>query len=234
MSEENPTLDEIIIRAMHYKAVETRHALPGRIKSYDANKGLAEVEVCVNPTIQKDGGDDVEVLGVIKNVPIEWMSGGGYFVAFPLNAGDPVKITFHDFSIDQWIEKGGVVTTDDQRTHHLSDASAYPGMRAKPQALPSGHGSKLIIGKIDNPSLQMQIDDSFFLFGGAAAQFLARADKVQARLDALYAIFSAWTPVPNDGGAVLKSALSSGGWAGTPGPVPPNVNAVACDKVKAE
>ena len=234
MISEDPSLEDIIRAAMHYKAVETRNALPGRVKSYDASKNLAEIEVCINPTIRKDGGDEVEVLGVIKNVPIEWMSGGGYFFAFPLNQGDEVKITFHDFSLDQWIEKGGVVTVKDQHTHHLSDASAYPGMRAKPKALPNGHSSKLIIGKIDNPSLQFQIDDSFFLFGGAAAQFLARADKVLDRLNAFKSTFDGHTHTVTGtaacsagGGAVTATALATSTPITTP-------TSVACDKVKAE
>jgi hypothetical protein len=239
----DPSIEDIITAALHYKAIETRNSLPGRIKSYDPNTNLAEVEVCINPTIRKDGGDEVEVLGVIKNVPIEWMSGGGYFFAFPLQKDDEVKITFHDFSLDQWIEKGGVVTVQDQHTHHLTDASAYPGMRAKPKALPQGHGSKLIIGKIGNEALQFQIDDSFFLFGGAAAEFLARADKVKTEIDklrsyltVLHGVITSVVNEPGNGSpsafqAALIVALTSSGYVPTG---IPTISQPAATNVKAE
>jgi hypothetical protein len=44
---------------------------------------------------------------------------------------------------------------------------------------------------------------------GAAvgAEFVAQAAKVDNALSDLKDIFSAWTPVPNDGGAALKAAL---------------------------
>jgi hypothetical protein len=38
---------------------------------------------------------------------------------------------------------------------------------------------------------------------------VARADLVDARLNALKTAISGWTPVPNDGGLALKTALTS-------------------------
>jgi hypothetical protein len=188
MSDRNPTLEEIIELALHHKAFDTRHSLPGQIKSYDVGTQLAEVEVCINPTRRCDGGDELVVLGVIKNVPIEWPSGGGYFMSFPLNKGDPVKLTFHDFSLDQWIEKGGVVDVDDQRTHHLSDASAFPGMHARPSKLSSASASKLIIGKDGDPSMQITIDGNFIKLSDNATKLVALAEKAAQWAAALDAV----------------------------------------------
>ena len=45
--------------------------------------------------------------------------------------------------------------------------------------------------------------------GGAAVQFVALANLVNEQLTALKDAINGWTPVPNDGGASLKTALSS-------------------------
>ena len=45
--------------------------------------------------------------------------------------------------------------------------------------------------------------------GGASAQFVAQAPKVKAWFDAFNAAVTGWTPVPNDGGAALKTALTT-------------------------
>lgn len=46
------------------------------------------------------------------------------------------------------------------------------------------------------------------------ANFIALANKVQNYLTALSSAINGWTPVPNDGGAALKAALSSAGIIG--------------------
>jgi hypothetical protein len=47
-----------------------------------------------------------------------------------------------------------------------------------------------------------------------AADFLALASKVDAVFTSLRSIFTAWTPVPNDGGAALKTLLDAASPAG--------------------
>lgn len=45
--------------------------------------------------------------------------------------------------------------------------------------------------------------------GGQAVQFVALANLVDAQLAALKSAIAGWTPVPNDGGAALKAALTA-------------------------
>lgn len=52
------------------------------------------------------------------------------------------------------------------------------------------------------------------LGAAAGAAFIALASRVDAELTALKAVFNGWTPVPNDGGAALKTAMTSG-WTPT-------------------
>ncbi len=229
MSEREPTLEEIMKLAMHYREFEVHCALPGRIKSYDASKQLADVEVCINPTLRCDGGDEVVVLGTITNVPIEFPSGGGYFISFPLQEGDPVKLTFHDRSLDDWMSKGGVVTESDLRMHHLSDASAYPGLRAQPQKLSSASSSKLVIGKDGDPSMQITIDGSTIKLSDNAANFVALANKVLTELQGITNAFNGHTHA--FGGIACSTGVISGATATGPSYTP---QSVAAQKVKAE
>lgn len=204
---------------------ETHVSMPGRIKSYDASTQLAEVEVCTNATRLVDGVEEAVVWGTISNVPIEWPSAGGYFMAFPMNAGDPVKLTFHDRSLDLWLEQGGVVEVKDLRMHHLSDASAFPGLRAKPNKLTSASASKLVIGKDDDPSMQITIDGTTIKLSENATSFVALASQLDQILSALYAAVTSNCAAPGSplaGAAALISLYPSA------------FPSVAAQKVKAE
>ena len=65
-----------------------------------------------------------------------------------------------------------------------------------------------------------------YLGAESGAQFVALSNLVGAQLDALKTAISGWTPVPNDGGAALKTALTAlfATWPGS----------VAATKVKAK
>jgi hypothetical protein len=192
------TLADLISDAMAHRLFEVHCSKPGRIKSWDETTGLAEVEVCINPTFKHDDGEEAVVHGVISNVPIEFPSGGGYMMSFPLAVGDPVKLTFHDHSLDLWLEKGGVVDVKDLRSHHATDASASLGLRARPDALTGLSKSKLIIGKVGDPSLQITIDGSVIKLSDNATKFVALAEdcatefsKIQTALTAIATVLTA-------------------------------------------
>lgn len=209
MSDILDTRAQLLQDVLDRRLGEVHVSMPGRIKSYDASTQLAEVECLLNPTLMTAEGEETIVIGVISNVPIEFPSGGGYFISFPLAAGDPVKLTFHDYSLDVWMQRGGVVDVKDLRSHHQSDASAYPGLRAKPEKLTSASASKLVIGKDDDASMQITIDGSVIKIGDTAVNFVAMANLVQSLFSSLASAINGWTPVPNDGGAALKLALAS-------------------------
>lgn len=88
-----------------------------------------------------------------------------------------------------------------------------------------GHGAQVILLKASGDIVIVPKSGSDVKLGAAAAtKHVALAEDVQARFDVLKAAINAWTPVPNDGGAALKLALTT--WlAGS--------NAVGSDNVKA-
>jgi hypothetical protein len=231
------SLEDLIRDVMVHRLFEVHVSLPGRIKSWDEATQLAQVEVCLNPTLQRPDGEETVEMQVINNVPIEFPSGGGYFISFPLAVGDPVRLTFSDFSLDKWKEKGGIVDVESLNNHHETDASAYPGMRAKPDALSGVSRTNLVIGKVDDPSMRIVIDGTHIKLSENATNFVALANLVFNEINALRSDVAAKALQFNGHTHAVSGAVT-----GTPAAAavptvmtaPPTVNEVGATKVKAE
>jgi len=240
MTTEAVSLPELLRAVIDRRLFEVHVSMPGTVESYDVNNRRADIRVGTNPT---DPGDASKNLPgrLIKNVPIEFLAGGGWVVSFPLKKGDGVRLSFHDYSIDQWLERGGAVDVVDTRNHHESDASAYPGLRAKPDKIASASATKFILGKDDTPSLQITIDpdvgvinisDNATDFVALAQKVLTELNKFKTYLSALDAVFGsgvteAGMGAPSALALALKAASLAAG--GVPSP-----SSVAAQKVKAE
>jgi hypothetical protein len=197
-----PTLAEIF--DAHRQAIleELHICIPGRVKSYDATKQVADVIPCVRGTIANAEGETLhEELPVIPNVPVSWPSGGGYYLHLPLAAGDHVWLVFNEASIAQWRATGEVSEPGDLRRGSLSYPFALPG--AKPDA------DAFSDAPADGEAVFGVPGGGVFRVGGPGAVFVPQAPKVDANFQALLDAFAAWTPVPNDGGAALKTALAT-------------------------
>ncbi len=233
MTVEAVSLEELLKRVLAHRLFEVHVTKTGRIKSYDASKRLAEVEVCLNPTDPMDTTKTV-THGVIKNVPVEFPGGGGYSLTFPLKEGNGVTLHFHDHSLDEWIERGGVVDVVDLRNHHVKDASAFPGIKAKPDANLAAHADHLVLGKDDDPSLQIVIDGSFMKLSANATKFVALAEKAAGWAQVLDTVIRG--SVVNEPGnglpSVFQTALKTALLLG-PTPVP-SESTWGATKVKAE
>ncbi len=124
-SEVTPSFAETIKQALKGASQEIRVCMPARIEAYDYKTQKATVR----PNIKrkyKDGS--VEGMPLIYNVPVAHPRAGKAFIHLPLKKGDNVMLIFADRSIDKWSTNGGEVDPEDTRTHHLSDAIAYPGL----------------------------------------------------------------------------------------------------------
>lgn len=175
------TFPEWITALLDARMLRVRVAAPGHIKSYDASKRLADIEVGTNPADPADPSVFVP-RGIIRNVPIVFPGGGGYSLTFPLKAGDKVELVFQDHSIDQWKERGTVVDVVDLRNHHDSDAMAFPGLRATPDANLAAHADHLVLGMDDDPAMQVVIDGSLIKLSANATNFVALANLVSNKL----------------------------------------------------
>ena len=115
---------ELLQLAVEARLVDQNICLPGIIESYDRATQTAKVQ----PALKRTYVDDRIVnLPIINRVPIIFPRSGGTHIHFDLKKGDYVTLIFSQRSLDLWKEKGGLVSPNDPRKFHLSDAYGIPG-----------------------------------------------------------------------------------------------------------
>lgn len=133
------------------EAIETRlrdlhTALPGTIVSFDPVKQTAVVQPAIKRIfVTKNPGQDAAVTQVAippcVDVPVQFPSGGGFVLTFPVAAGDGCLLQFSERAIDFWFQNGGVQLPSEYRLHNLSDAIATVGLNSQPNAIPDFNAS---------------------------------------------------------------------------------------------
>ena len=219
-----------VLRArLEQHALEQHVALPGRVQIYDAATQTADVVPLVrHPVPQPDGSYALEDLPVVPSVPVVFPRTGRWMLTLPIVAGDTVQLLVNTAAIGHWRAGSGDVTDPgDLRRQHLAHAVAIPGLYARSAALGHASATDLVLGDDQGTRVAIKPDgtvtittgagvalkidaDGTVHLGGAAGEAVAMAALVKGNLDALKTIFDAWSPVPNDGGAALKTALA--GW----------------------
>lgn len=188
----SPTLQEVIQTAIESRLSEVRVALPGRIEKYDAARQAADVKPLIQRRITTaEGGEILESLPVIPDVPVVFPRAGDFFISLPISVGDRVLLVFNDKSIDKFVTgKGEDTDPVDVRNQALSDAVALPGFHPFGEALTSTSSSDIVIGK-----------------EGGAQDFVALAAKVFTELAAIKSAITGAVVVAGDGGASLKTTI---------------------------
>jgi hypothetical protein len=218
----NPTFAELIREAIDSRLLDVHTALPGRILTYDKATQIATVELLVlHPAPVSDGTVLLETYAVLPSVPVAWPRGGGYSLQFPLRKGDTGLVIFSEAADGNWRVSGDLSEPGDLRRHDLSYGKFYPGIGPDTQPLdPPVTDDE---ARIDGPTL--------IRLGGASADFVARAAKVDAGLSDIASFLGA-----------VKATLTGGiGVAGSAGTftvpfsaTPPTPASTAAAKVKAE
>jgi hypothetical protein len=122
-----PTLPEVLEEAITARLLDVHVGMPGKVVSYDAAKQVAEVQPMIRRVARTRAGDKVlEDLPKIPNVPIRWPRGGGYYLHFPLAAGDSVYLSFSEAAFALWRTTGQLSEPGDERRHSLAFVSAEP------------------------------------------------------------------------------------------------------------
>lgn len=165
-----PTLAEVLasVRAGIFR--DLRVGMPGRVESFDASTGTADVQPLVREAVEQDDGSIAQVsLPVLTGVPIMFPGGGGLRITFPMAQGDTVWLEFADRSIDSWLATGSEGAPDDSRRHALSDAVAYPGIRPSNSAWTNVEDGVITAG----------------LDSASSSDFVALAAKVKSEISAV-------------------------------------------------
>lgn len=217
---QTPSETDTLLAAIRAQLALVHTCLPGTIASYDEATQTATIAPAVKFKYRKaDGTIENYAPPAIPKVPIAFPGGEGWSITWPLAAGDPVTLVFAERSLDEWrTVRGSAHEARDVRRFDLTDAIAIPGGRSPADPLPAeGY----------DPAALVIRGTLIKLGSSAASDFVALSSLTDAALAQLAAVFDAWTPVPNDGGLALKTALAALLLAGWPA-------STAATKVKAE
>lgn len=131
-----PQLTELLRAAIDQELVELHTCLPGRIESYDAGTGLAQVKPLLKRKLA--GRTDPVEMQVISGVPVVFPRAGGAFLRLPVAAGTLCLLVFAERSLDRWLSGDGSATDPGMPLkHHINDAIAIPGLYTKSSPVPS-------------------------------------------------------------------------------------------------
>lgn len=120
----SPSLSQVLKEFQSNQNQNMRVSCPAQIIKYDKDKQVCDVRPCFK---RKYKDESVVQSPIIYNVPVAFPRSGSSIISMPLKKNDYVMLVFQDRSIEKWMSSGGEIETADTRTHHISDAVAYPG-----------------------------------------------------------------------------------------------------------
>lgn len=141
---------------------DVRVAIPGIVKSFDADKQTVTVQLSITENFvdPKTLEKTPEKFPVLSDVPIILPRAGGFTITMPIVAGDEVLVMFADFDYGAWWQSGG--EDNDQvmrRRHDLSDGFAILAPWSQPRVLTN----------YSTTALQIRSDDAKKIIEIAAA-----------------------------------------------------------------
>lgn len=142
-------------------------ALPGVVLSYDAASQTVEVQPSIQAIQLLSDGSTVPIdLPPCVDVPVLFMTGGGYTLTFPIKAGDECLIVFASRCIDNWWQLGGDSPQPqaELRMHDLSDGFAIIGPRSQVKMLSPAPITGGVELRSDDRASRVTIDDAGNIF----------------------------------------------------------------------
>lgn len=172
---------------------EVHTALPCSVVSYDNATQTCAVQPGIKRVVvDEDGNEAVESLPQIVGVPVGFYTGGGFMMTLPVAAGDTGLLIFSELPIDTWLDTGKEADPGDLRHHGLGDAFFLPCVRPTGKKLADASADTMAFGKSGGP--QIHIAASTIALGSkAAADWVALASKVDARIAAIESAMSTWS-----------------------------------------
>lgn len=120
----------------------------GKIVSFNPTNQTAKVQIQAMRVV----GDSVQPYPPLDNCPVQFPSGGGARLTFPVAAGDSCLVLFNDRDFDNWFTTGNIAAPNTSRLHDFSDGLVLMGFNglASPIANFSTTSTELIYksGKI--------------------------------------------------------------------------------------
>lgn len=148
-----PDLEELIRSAIDERLSRLWTSAPGTVVpgSYDRQKQTVSVQLSVKGFLKKEDGTQSSVdLPVLTDVPVQFPSGGGVTMTFPIKGGEEVLVNFAARAPGAWQQSSGQQNATDAAMHSLSNGFAQLGYRSNPKALQD----------VDEDSVSIRSDDN--------------------------------------------------------------------------
>lgn len=216
MSERVNSLQEVINAAVSNARRSLYTCAPAKVVKWEPSTQRANCQILVKHVDEdEEGNRTVASWPVVPGVPVQFLGAGGFRITCPISAGgggtEPTTglLIWSHLSMDKWLTGNGAeVDPEFDHDHALGDAVFLPGLVPFGAAWQSMPTNQMTVGA--DSGVQVHITSSLITLGDeSSAQFVALANKVKAWFDAFNTAVTGWTPVPNDGGAALKTALAT-------------------------
>lgn len=140
-------------------------SLPAVVIAYDSASQTASVKPVVKKVLwDQDDQPVYEEYPTIPGVPVCFPRGGGFFISFPVTAGDHVMLVFSKQSFADWRTTGELSEPRDKRLHGFGNAVAIPGVFPRAGKTKDASGTKAIFGR-DDSEQQISIDGANISLG---------------------------------------------------------------------
>ena len=171
-------------------------ALPGQIQSFNVDQQTCTVIVTLMmQRVFPDGSTEWLNIPLLRDVPVQFPSGGGFTLTFPVTAGDECLVVFSSRCIDSWWQSGGTQNPQaEYRMHDLSDGFAVLGFRSLPRML----------SNVSTTSSQLRSDDGLTYVDVAENVITVKAATVNVNAATSATITSPSIILKNTGAALLN------------------------------
>lgn len=238
-SVQKPELAEVINRAVQLALARMFKVRVGRIESFDASKGLADVKPLQHEVKEEDGKTSTYAVAVIPNVPVVSLGGGDYHLTMPVQQNDECLLLCADRSIDLWFDRGGDGDPVDLRRHNVTDAIAIVGLRSKPRQLSEWPTDRVELGKQggvrvavkqDGVHLGVQSGQDATELAAFASNTKSELNKIRTALNNFVQTFNTHTHTVSTAGAPLAHTGTAAPTLSTATQCDP-IGEVKCEKV---
>ena len=160
--------------------------MPGQVTSFDGARQMVSVQPCMQ---RKYTDSDATNLPIINDVPVVYMGAGDFWQTFDITVDSYVLLLFSMRSLEQWLEKGGIVDPLDSQMFDKSDAIAIAGLNPLPGVLSGGVQPNSIETRTRDRGTYLKLMDGTIELNGAA-DFAVAYNDLKTAFDQLKSDFN--------------------------------------------
>lgn len=187
-NEKTPTLAQVLQDAVSSKLGDLHTCLPGIVKSVNHTKKTVDVRL----SLKRKYIDEEEAfeLPVLQSVPLGFLQTKESIISVPVAPGDDIWVFFCERSLDKWkntnddqVISNRIISPEDTRMHHLSDAVAVPMFKTAGDGIASDPQNILIQNK--SGKLTITPEGKYYIGNGTEELISLFSETLQAILDAV-------------------------------------------------